>query len=112
MKVAAVILAIILPALCAGVSPAQAPPPVPDRLREVYVPYAEFRARLQADPRGVVMSLAEYRALVEKALRASSPAEAPPLPPVDAVVASASYTGEAGGKSARFRAALKVRVAR
>jgi hypothetical protein len=80
------------------------------RIREVYVPYEEFRARVAGAPKGVVMQLDEYRALVLKALLRPE-GEEPPLPPVAAAVTSARYEGSLSGKTVRLRATLSVRIA-
>ncbi len=81
------------------------------RVREVYVPYDEFKGLIEGDPRGVVMELSEYRALLLKAIEAGRADPPPPLPPIAGSVISAHYTGSLVGHTARFEGKLRVRVA-
>ncbi len=84
----------------------------PLRIREVYVPYPEFQKLTKENPDGVVMALEEYRGLVLKALGnvKKMEEEPPPLPPLESVIVSASYSGTLQGKTARIQASLQVRV--
>ena len=84
----------------------------PIRVREIYVPYEEFRARTGNTSNGIVMQLDEYRALVLKAIEKSREKPSPELPPLESTLTSAHYKGVLEGNSARFTAILKVRVPR
>jgi hypothetical protein len=80
------------------------------RIREIYVPYSELSARAGADPRGIVLTLDEYRKLVLDALRESTPRPSAELPPIEAAITSASYRGRVDGKAARIVGSLRVRL--
>lgn len=97
---------------------ADVPPPGSEpatiRAREIYVPYEEFLALVDgsgAGRDGVVMSLAEYRALVAAASLGLRDAEREELPPLASSVVEGRYAGTVAGKAVRFHATLSVRVA-
>ncbi len=103
------VLAAFIGSVGASHSPAADPDTV--RIREIYVPYSELSARAGDNPRGVVMTLDEYRALVILAVGNAKAAPPPLLPPIEAAVTSARYTGALDGKAVRFEARIKIRVA-
>ncbi len=85
------------------------------RVREIYVPYSELKARTGNNPKGVVMTLDEYRKLLLDALRMAK--EKPPLelPPVESAIVSAVTKGvvESGASesaSVRLESRIKIRV--
>ncbi len=94
-----------------------AKPPI--RLKELYVPFEHFHALTAAHPDGVVMDLERYRELVREAARSVAAEElVPALPPHDAVITTALYSGtvtDVRGRrerpAARFTANLRIRVA-
>ncbi len=93
-------------------APAPAAPAGPSlRVREIFVPYGEFRALTEGSPDGVVMSLQEYRALVVRAAANVKDPIAPVLPPLDAAVADVRYEGAILGNAVRVRGACTVVVA-
>lgn len=80
---------------------------VPPRVREVYVPFEHFQRICAEHPEGVVVELAEYRDLVERALRASGPEPEEVLPPVAAHIEHVRYEGQASESVARFTARIR-----
>lgn len=64
----------------------------PITVREVYVPEREFERLAATEKDGMVISLSEYRTMVDRALRRRS-VEAPPLPVQGASVTRAEYRG-------------------
>lgn len=97
--------------------PAQPTPPAagepPLRLREIYVPESLFRALTEKDDQGIVMTLAEYRTLVHRALSRIKPKQPDPeLPPLAAAVQTARYTGRLHGNAVRLQAELTIRTTR
>ncbi len=81
----------------------------PQRVREVYVPMEEFQALVAGRPNGVVMPLEEYRALIKNAV-AGGLGRAGQLPPVEAALLEATYTGTVRGDSIEFEGQLTLRV--
>ncbi|HLX62897.1 MAG TPA: hypothetical protein VKX17_16595 [Planctomycetota bacterium] len=81
------------------------------RTVETYVPYDEFLKIAGKDANATVMTLEEYRGLVELATARNGPAKAGPLPPVETSLMEAAYTGRAGDFSARFDAQFKFAIA-
>jgi len=79
-------------------------------VREIYVPVEEFKKLSSGKPEGIVMELGQYRKLVIQAVRSLKKPEQVVLPPLKASLLSAHYRGEVSGRSARFRASLRVRV--
>ena len=71
------------------------------RTVETYVPYEEFLKIAGKDPNATIMTLEEYRGLVELAAARNGPAKAAPLPPVETSLMEAAYTGRAGVGSSR-----------
>ncbi len=88
-------------------APAQSPS---DLVREIYVPYDEFHRYVGAHPDGVIMELPAYRALLARALKSRQIDQPTELPPVRAVVTSASYDGQVIGQTLRLTAHVKVQV--
>ncbi len=78
---------------------------------ETYVPYDEFLKIAGKDPNAAVMTLQEYRDLVELATARNGAKKAAPLPPLNSSLMEAVYTAQAGELSARFDAAFKLTVA-
>ncbi len=81
------------------------------RAVETYVPYDEFLKIAGKDPNATVMTLEEYRGLVELATARNGPLKATPLPPIESSLIEAQYTGQAGEFSARFDVQFKLSVA-
>lgn len=83
----------------------------PITVREVYVPEREFERLAATQKDGMVISLSEYRTMVDRALRRRS-VDAPPLPVQGACVTRAEYQGrvrpESGAVS--FEAELQLHV--
>lgn len=95
---------------------ADAPPPAapaasPLRVREVFVPYAEFRELTENNRDGVVMSLGEYRALVAGAAMNVRPETPVELPPIEAAVIDVRYEGTILGSAVKVRGACTIGVA-
>ena len=105
---ALLVLALVPAGLLAEESAAATGPP---RIREIYVPSSELQARIAREPRGVVMTLDEYRALVLRALPRQG-AEPPEIPPLEASVVAARYEGKLSERAVRLRATLEVRSTR
>ncbi|MEM7167155.1 MAG: hypothetical protein AAF581_16960 [Planctomycetota bacterium] len=104
---AAAVALCLLPGLShADDDPAAAGPTV---VREIYVPFAQFRKLQQQHPNGIVMKLAEYHDLVARAL-ANQPRATVELPPIAAAVTTAEYRGELFGRTVRFTGTLEVAV--
>ena len=81
------------------------------RIREIYVPEDEFKTLTAGRTDGIVMDLDQYRGLVLRAAGNVGKITAPVLPPLEAAVLDARYTGTVVGRTLRLRAALTVRVA-
>lgn len=81
------------------------------RAVETYVPYDEFLKIRSNDPNATIMSLREYRELVELATARNGEKAviAPPL--VEAELIEALYTGAAGETSVRFDVQFKFTIA-
>ncbi|MFC1705347.1 hypothetical protein ACFL59_00815 [Planctomycetota bacterium] len=90
-------------------APAKEPPV---RLKELYVPYEQFRALTRHNPDGVIMALSEYRELVRAALNNLERGEQPPTPPLEAVVTQATYEGDLSGNVVRLRGRLTIHAAK
>jgi len=91
--------------LGAATSVAAAPPDAPPCIREIFVPYAEFRELTRDKRDGVVMSLEEYRALAAAAAVNIRPETPPALPPIEAAVMEISYEGTIAGDAVKVRGA-------
>ncbi len=81
------------------------------RAVENYVPYEEFLKIAGSDPNATVMSLQEYRNLVELATAQNGTRKLAPLPPIESALLEATYSGQAGEFSARFDVRFKLVVA-
>jgi hypothetical protein len=78
---------------------------------ENYVPYDEFLKITGKDPNATLMTLEEYRGLVELATAHNTVKKAAPLPPIESSLVEAIYAGQAGDFSARFDVRFKLTVA-
>jgi len=86
-------------------------PAVPEiREREIYVPYDELLKVAGKHPQATVITLEEYRNLVELATARRFMKKDVVLPPVQAVLSEVVYEGEARESTARFQATFKVSV--
>jgi len=81
------------------------------RTVEVYVPYDEFLKLTGKERDATVMSLEEYRTLVELALARGAAQKETELPPVKCALAEAVYSGVAQDAVVRMDVAFKVAVA-
>ena len=81
------------------------------RAVETYVPYDEFLKISGKDPNATVMTLEEYRGLVDMATARNAKPKIAPLPPIESSLMEAIYAGQAGEFSARFDVQFKVTVA-
>ncbi len=81
-------------------------------VREVYVPYEELLRLSKKDPSGIVMSLEEYRALLELAKKNTpEPVKAKVLPPVGAIAVESKIHGIVRGATAALTAEIVIEVA-
>ena len=81
------------------------------RAVETYVPYDEFLKITGKDPNATVMTLEEYRGLVDMATARNAKPKITPLPPIESSLMEAIYAGQAGEFSARFDVQFKLTVA-
>jgi len=95
----------VLAAIVASAAAQQPPEKEPEKVREILVPFSDLRVILENQPRRVLLSRAEYDALVKKAKK--SPESHAPLP---AVLASAEYKITTDGQQARFSGTLEIDV--
>ena len=79
------------------------------RLRELYIPYDEFRKIAGNSPDGIVIDLEEYRALVRAAFLVPLKEE-PVLPPIAASVLGGSYVGTPVGERVQIEGTLTILV--
>lgn len=108
------VLAIALVCLASAAPPAAAGEETPQpelRIVETYVPYDEFLKLVGQERDATVMSLEEYRALVELAIARGAARKDAGLPPVTCALSEAVYTGVAQDAVVRFDVAFKVAVA-
>ena len=80
------------------------------RVREIYVPYAELRARTGGDPNGTIMTLEEYRKLLLDALRASRKKLPVELPPIESAVVSSVTKGKVETEAVRLESRIRIQV--
>jgi hypothetical protein len=80
-------------------------PPPPEKVREILVPFSDLNVILENQPRRVLLSRAEYDALVKRAKTA--PETHAPRP---AVLASAEYQTTTDAEQARFSGTLLIDV--
>jgi hypothetical protein len=76
-------------------------------VERVYVPEAGFDRVLKRHPKGVVLSEAELRALLEKASARPAPVEAGPPPPAGVTLERLRITGEVVGEVAQLEATAR-----
>ena len=81
------------------------------RAVETYVPYDEFLKVRAIDPNATIMTLREYRDLVELATARNGEKISIAPPAVDAELIEALYTGTAGETSVRFDVQFKFTIA-
>ena len=78
---------------------------------ENFVPYDEFLKITGKDPNATIMTLAEYRALVELATARNPEKKSTVPPPIEASLMEAKYDGVAGDVSVRFDVQFKFNIA-
>jgi autotransporter-associated beta strand protein len=99
------LLTLLAPALAGGPDPQP-----PEKVREILVPFSDLNVILENQPRRVLLSRAEYDALVKKAKTASE-THGPKAPGAwSAVLASAEYQVTTEAEQARFSGTLAIDV--
>jgi hypothetical protein len=107
LLIVAVLIAVMAVPAFAGEKPAAEKPGEP-RVRTVYVPYRELKKVIEKEGPGVFLPYPEF----EKLWREAHP-ETPRVvekPPVDALIAAASYVGSVDNKMARITATFDIEV--